>query len=319
MQNIREMFSNLQAGLKKRQQLSGQIIEIASGYMAHEQLTQLKVAQNNTGQMQMVAQAFPQLKADATYQKLMQQLETLENDILARRENYNNRVNAYNSYRNSFPVGLVAQKLSFNIIQYFDTDDEKFDLQAQSFSRDDTQALQQFIDGSAKAVGDMTSQAVKHINQGVSQLKDKLDSAKPEQPNGDEPQDKEKQTIGSLKTEFQAALIINMRLYAPQKKPAQRFRRTVPLQQPNQRKKQPENDFPVFRLPFYAPAYATPTALSNSSAAKMPSALPAKGLSPVSRRRSLCTLPSMPVLLFFTTMPSSSKRFASSQGSLPGI
>jgi len=36
MQNIREMFSNLQAGLKKRQQLSGQIIEIASGYMAHE-------------------------------------------------------------------------------------------------------------------------------------------------------------------------------------------------------------------------------------------------------------------------------------------
>ena len=192
MQNIREMFSNLQAGLKKRQQLSGQIIEIASGYMAHEQLTQLKVAQNNTGQMQMVAQAFPQLKADATYQKLMQQLEMLENDILARRENYNNRVNAYNSYRNSFPVVLVAQKLSFNIIQYFDTDDEKFDLQAQSFSRDDTQALQQFIDGSAKAVGDMTSQAVKHINQGVSQLKDKLDSAKPEQPNGDEPQDKEK-------------------------------------------------------------------------------------------------------------------------------
>jgi len=192
MQNIREMFSNLQAGLKKRQQLSGQIIEIASGYMAHEQLTQLKVAQNNTGQMQMVAQAFPQLKADATYQKLMQQLETLENDILARRENYNNRVNAYNSYRNSLPVVLVAQKLSFNIIQYFDTDDEKFDLQAQSFSRDDTQALQQFIDGSAKAVGDMTSQAVKHINQGVSQLKDKLDSAKPEQPNGDEPQDKEK-------------------------------------------------------------------------------------------------------------------------------
>ena len=192
MQNIREMFSNLQAGLKKRQQLSGQIIEIASGYMAHEQLTQLKVAQNNTGQMQMVAQAFPQLKADATYQKLMQQLETLENDILARRENYNKRVNEYNSYRNSFPVVLVAQKLSFSIIQYFDTDDEKFDLQAQSFSRDDTQALQQFIDGSAKAVGDMTSQAVKHINQGVSQLKDKLDSAKPEQPNGDEPQDKEK-------------------------------------------------------------------------------------------------------------------------------
>ena len=61
--------------------------------------------------MQMVAQAFPQLKADATYQKLMQQLETLENDILARRENYNKRVNEYNSYRNSFPVVMPRTKI----------------------------------------------------------------------------------------------------------------------------------------------------------------------------------------------------------------
>ncbi|WP_315359129.1 LemA family protein [Neisseria bacilliformis] len=175
MQNIREMYSNLQAGLKKRQQLSGQIIEIASGYMAHEQLTQLKIAQNNPGQMQIVAQAFPELKADATYQKLMQQLENLENDILARRENYNFRVKDYNSYRNAFPVVLVAQKLSFEIVQYFDTDDEKFDLQAQSFSRDDTEALQQFIGERTKAAADTVSQAVKQINQGVSQLKDKID------------------------------------------------------------------------------------------------------------------------------------------------
>ncbi|MGF6147585.1 LemA family [Kingella potus] len=187
MQNIREMYSNLQAGLKKRQQLSGQIIEIASGYMAHEQLTQLKVAQNNPGQMQVLAQAFPELKADATYQKLMQQLENLENDILARRENYNNRVNAYNSYRNSFPVVLVAQKLSFDIIQYFDTDDEKFDLQAQSFSRDDTQALQQFIGESTKAAAGTVSHAVKQINQGVSQLKDKIDGKPVQETDGASP------------------------------------------------------------------------------------------------------------------------------------
>ena len=175
MQDIREMFSNPQAGLKTRQQLSGQIIEIASGYMAHEQLTQLKVAQSSAGEMRVLAQAFPQLKADATYQKLMNQLESLENDILARREKYNYRVKAYNSYRNAFPVILVAQKLSFDTVHYFDTDDEKFDLQAQSFSRDDTQALQQFIGESTKAVGGMASQAVKQINQGVSQLKDKID------------------------------------------------------------------------------------------------------------------------------------------------
>lgn len=60
MQNIREGFSNLQAGLKKRQQLSGQIIEIASGYLEHEQVTQLRVAQSqNTQQLAAMAQNFP--------------------------------------------------------------------------------------------------------------------------------------------------------------------------------------------------------------------------------------------------------------------
>jgi hypothetical protein len=164
MQNIREGFSNLQAGLKKRQQLSGQIIEIASGYLEHEQVTQLRVAQSqNTQQLAAMAQNFPQLRADATYQKLMGQLETLENDILARRENYNNRVKQFNSYRNSFPAVLVAQKLSFGTVDYFDSDDEKFDAQVQNFARDDSAVLQEIIGSSAKAVKNISSQAVQVV------------------------------------------------------------------------------------------------------------------------------------------------------------
>ncbi|EET42615.1 LemA family protein [Neisseria sicca ATCC 29256] len=171
MQNIREGFSNLQAGLKKRQQLSGQIIEIASGYLEHEQVTQLRVAQSqNTQQLAAMAQNFPQLKADATYQKLMGQLEALENDILARRENYNNRVKRFNSYRNSFPAVLVAQKLSFDTVEYFDSDDEKFDAQVQSFARDDSAVLQEIIGNSAKAVKNISTQAVQVVQGNKKQL-----------------------------------------------------------------------------------------------------------------------------------------------------
>ena len=171
MQNIREGFSNLQAGLKKRQQLSGQIIEIASGYLEHEQVTQLRVAQSqNTQQLAAMAQNFPQLKADATYQKLMGQLEALENDILARRENYNNRVKRFNSYRNSFPAVLVAQKLSFDTVEYFDSDDEKFDAQVQSFARDDSAVLQEIIGNSAKTVKNISTQAVQVVQGNKKQL-----------------------------------------------------------------------------------------------------------------------------------------------------
>lgn len=173
MQDIREGFSNLQAGLKKRQHLSGQIVEIASGYMEHEQLTQLKIAQGRQDmkRMMVLAEAFPDLKADNTYQQLMLQLEGLENDILKRRESYNKRVKVYNSYRNSFPVILVAQKLSFGIVQYFDNDDDKFDLQSQAFARDDSEALQHFIGSSKKVMSKAANQTVKNLSQGVEQLR----------------------------------------------------------------------------------------------------------------------------------------------------
>ena len=180
MQNIREGFSNLQAGLKKRQQLSGQIIEIASGYLEHEQVTQLRVAQSqNTQQLAAMAQNFPQLRADATYQKLMGQLETLENDILARRENYNNRVKQFNSYRNSFPAVLVAQKLSFDTVEYFDSDDEKFDAQVQNFARDDSAVLQEIIGSSAKAVKNISSQAVQVVQGNKKQLGNQTNDVTP--------------------------------------------------------------------------------------------------------------------------------------------
>lgn len=180
MQNIREGFSNLQAGLKKRQQLSGQIIEIASGYLEHEQVTQLRVAQSqNTQQLAAMAQNFPQLRADATYQKLMGQLETLENDILARRENYNNRVKQFNSYRNSIPAVLVAQKLSFGTVDYFDSDDEKFDAQVQNFARDDSAVLQEIIGSSAKAVKNISSQAVQVVQGNKKQLGNQTNDVTP--------------------------------------------------------------------------------------------------------------------------------------------
>ena len=83
MQNIRESFANLQATLKKREQLNGQIIDIASKYMEHEQLVQLQVAQKqgDMNQIRFLMQNFPELRANDTYQKLMDQLERVENDI----------------------------------------------------------------------------------------------------------------------------------------------------------------------------------------------------------------------------------------------
>lgn len=170
MQEIREGYANLQATLKKREQLNGQMIDIASKYMEHEQLMQLQVAQKqgDMEQMRYLAQDFPELRANETYQKLMDQLETAENDILDKRESYNKRVKHYNAYRSAFPAVLIAGKLSFDTVDYFNTDDEKFDMQAAKFAKDDSEALKNLIDSGVKSVGDTAGRAVKQINKGVS-------------------------------------------------------------------------------------------------------------------------------------------------------
>ena len=64
-------------------------------------------------------------------------------------------------------------------------------------------------------------------------------------------------------------------------------------------------------------AHRAATSASSVSAASLPRLLEASGLSPVSRRRSLCTLPVMSALTILT--PSSRRRSPTSQGIGPGM
>lgn len=68
MQNIRESFANIQATLKKRLDLSNQIIDIAKDYASSEQMIQLGISGNGVAKVAALAQAFPELKANETYQ-----------------------------------------------------------------------------------------------------------------------------------------------------------------------------------------------------------------------------------------------------------
>ncbi len=183
MQAIRENLSNLQASLKKRVDLANQIIDIASGYGDHEKLTHLSLSANQ-GSIENVlslAQNYPELKANSTYQQLMAQLESIEESILERREAYNARVKDYNSYRNSFPPVLIASKLSFDTAPYFDINDEDFSNKVSVFNRDDSAALQEVILSGANSV----KKSAISVKQSASTVKniveEKIDEAKKKQ------------------------------------------------------------------------------------------------------------------------------------------
>lgn len=161
MQDIREALSNLQATLKKRMDLARQIVDIAKDYGDHEKLTYMTISQNTSSlkNMQLLSQEYPQLRANETYQSLMNKLEGLENQILHQRKVYNANVRNYNSTRNRFPAILIAKKLSFDIAPYYEMEDPDFMEKVKIFERDDSEALQALMASQSRALGDTVHKA----------------------------------------------------------------------------------------------------------------------------------------------------------------
>lgn len=155
MQSIREALSNLQASMKQRVDLTNQVIDIASGYGEHEKLTHVSLSNNMEGAIKRVsalAQNYPQLRANETYQKLMDQLERLEKIIFERRATYNQTVKTYNSLRNSFPNVIIASKLKFETAPYFEPDEVESLEKLKMFERDDSEALRLVLNKGGDAV-----------------------------------------------------------------------------------------------------------------------------------------------------------------------
>jgi len=180
MQIIREAWSNLQAAMKKRVDLANQIIDIASGYGEHEKLTHVTLSNNIEGtidRISVLAQNYPQLRANETYQQLMGQLERLEESILSRRENYNLRVRTYNAMRNAFPTVLIAGKLKFDVVPYFELDDAQSLEKIKLFARDDSQALRTALNQGSDTVKRKLRQAKDQIAGHLDRRQDHQDAA----------------------------------------------------------------------------------------------------------------------------------------------
>ncbi len=136
--NVSQAWSNIDVLLKQRHDELPKLVETARQYMQYEQTTLEKVmlaraavhgAQERgdldalglaEGQLRAglsgfyaVAEAYPELKANTSFQHLQQRISSLENMIADRREFYNASVNINNVRIEQFPDVLVAQLFRF--------------------------------------------------------------------------------------------------------------------------------------------------------------------------------------------------------------
>ncbi|MHB8404468.1 MAG: LemA family protein [Gammaproteobacteria bacterium] len=143
--DVAKAWANIDVLLKQRHDELPKLIDTCKQYMGYEQQTLVKVMDARTGVQQAretgnmaalgpaeahlrsmignlyaVAEAYPQLKANESFQQLQTRITGLENSITDRREFYNDSVNVFNIRIEQFPASLIARNFGFKEAQLLD-------------------------------------------------------------------------------------------------------------------------------------------------------------------------------------------------------
>ncbi|HEX8742716.1 MAG TPA: LemA family protein [Thermoleophilaceae bacterium] len=136
-----EAWSGIDVQLKRRHDLVPNLVETVKGYAAHERATLTEVTEARAaamraddpaevaraegalssalGQIRVVAEQYPELRAAENFQGLQLQLSQLEDEIQAARRIFNSNVQNYNTRIQVFPNSLLAGK-SFPPREFFE-------------------------------------------------------------------------------------------------------------------------------------------------------------------------------------------------------
>ena len=155
---VSKAWSNIDVLLKQRHDELPKLVEVCKQYMQYEQETLEKVIQARSavmsarsssdvaalgqaetqlrmglGNLFALAENYPDLKANNSFQQLQSRISQLENSIADRREVYNESVNMNNVRIEQFPDVLIARMFGFKDFQLLEfSDEEKKDVDMKS-------------------------------------------------------------------------------------------------------------------------------------------------------------------------------------------
>jgi LemA protein len=142
---VQEAWAQIDVELKRRHDLIGNLVETVKGYAQHERgtleaVTQARAAAMAPGQspadasrseaalsqalvrLNAVAEAYPDLKANANFTALQQELSATEDRIASARRYYNATVKELNTKVESIPTNFIAGPAGVSKAEYFELD-----------------------------------------------------------------------------------------------------------------------------------------------------------------------------------------------------
>jgi LemA protein len=143
---IKTAQSEVQNQLQRRNDLIPNLVETVKGYASQERDIFTAIAESRArmmsaktpdeqieaanaqtaalGRLLVVVENYPQLKSDANFQRLMDELAGTENRLATERMRYNERVQEYNTARRQFPANLTAKMFGFKDYPFYEVPPE---------------------------------------------------------------------------------------------------------------------------------------------------------------------------------------------------
>lgn len=140
---IKEADSGIDVALTKRYDVLTKMIDVVKGYAKHEKEVLFKTIEMRKGmslsekeavmkdidaslkQIQVVAEAYPELKSSENYNTLQLSIADTEEHLQAARRMYNSNVSSLNQLIVTFPYSVIANMKGVKEHVFFEAEDEK--------------------------------------------------------------------------------------------------------------------------------------------------------------------------------------------------
>lgn len=145
-EGIKTQWAQVENQLQRRNDLIPNLVETVKGYATHEEAVFKDVADSRSrllaakspeetitaanqqtsalGRLLAISEAYPQLRANEQFNRLMDELSGTENRIAVERMRYNEAVQKYNTDRRQFPANMTAKLFGFKEYPLFEAPPE---------------------------------------------------------------------------------------------------------------------------------------------------------------------------------------------------
>jgi len=156
-EKVQTALSQIDNQLQRRNDLIPNVVETVKGYAAHEEEVFTKIAESRSklagatsfedkanasselsgalSRLLVLAESYPELKANENFQLLIDNLENTENRLAISRMDYNNIAREYNTAIKKFPTVILANLFGFDEYDYFEADEGAMEAPKVDFSK----------------------------------------------------------------------------------------------------------------------------------------------------------------------------------------